>query len=304
MQQPSLFNSSNSQTNASIFNFATSVQPSAQHSTQLPLQSQSFSFGLAANKTEAAIKPFQFNIGEQNKNPLQTVDLKPTASTSNLFNFAAKPMQSQQQANQAQLSHSQIAQLQSQPQLFNLLQSKPIQQNTSLAIPQQLSTVEQTKPLQQEAINLTKSLQSVSSNSQLGSLQQSQQQQQQQQQQRQQQQFFQMQTLNQPNSQALIQTPTLNMPAQLMAIKQPQQQQDQIQIKTTQLLPKPTQITSNETAVKLKQFQLELDEFKSNVTKLFGGKDLAKHLLDLSVIKKAKTSEEAFLKLDKDIKVF
>ena len=48
----------------------------------------------------------------------------------------------------------------------------------------------------------------------------------------------------------------------------------------------------------IQNFTVELNDFKQNVNKLFSGKDLSKCLLNLSVIKDTKISQERFNKLE------
>ena len=54
---------------------------------------------------------------------------------------------------------------------------------------------------------------------------------------------------------------------------------------------------------RIKSFAAELCEFKENFNKLFNGKDLAKCLLNLSVIKDTKAAEEGIKKISEEMKV-
>lgn len=57
------------------------------------------------------------------------------------------------------------------------------------------------------------------------------------------------------------------------------------------------------TDTRIKSFAAELSEFKENFNKLFNGKDLAKCLLNLSVIKDTKAAAEVVKKISEEMKV-
>ncbi len=78
---------------------------------------------------------------------------------------------------------------------------------------------------------------------------------------------------------------------------QPQQQQQQQQ---QQLQPHQLQ---QDSVRRVREFMSEFDEFRTNVAKLFSGKDLSKQLLNLSIIKDTKKMEQTYLKLIDEMKV-
>ena len=57
------------------------------------------------------------------------------------------------------------------------------------------------------------------------------------------------------------------------------------------------------TRTRIDQFSQELNDFKKSFDKLFNGKDLSKYPLSLSVVKETKKCEEAFKKLNDEMKV-
>ena len=79
------------------------------------------------------------------------------------------------------------------------------------------------------------------------------------------------------------------------------QQQQQNMLKTTQA-PKAVD-DGLSTDARIKSFAAELNEFRENFNKLFNGKDLAKCLLNLSVIKDTKSAEEIIKKISEEMKV-
>lgn len=69
----------------------------------------------------------------------------------------------------------------------------------------------------------------------------------------------------------------------------------------------PTQAKNIETITDqsdncIEEFCKELEELKGNVVKLFNGKDLSKHLLNISVIKETKKLDEVYKKLNEEMK--
>jgi hypothetical protein len=64
--------------------------------------------------------------------------------------------------------------------------------------------------------------------------------------------------------------------------------------------PEENYMSTNE---RIKSFTNQLEDFKQSVNKLFSGKDLTKCLLNLSVIKDTKMTEERFKKLKDETQV-
>ena len=93
------------------------------------------------------------------------------------------------------------------------------------------------------------------------------------------------------------------MPAQKQQQEQqkPQQQQQQ---------PKPQEASktselegSVDLATRVRLFATEVDELKQSVAKLFNGKDISKCLINLTVIKETKMTEQNFAHLNAEMKV-
>lgn len=57
------------------------------------------------------------------------------------------------------------------------------------------------------------------------------------------------------------------------------------------------------TRARIDNFSQELNDFKKSFDKIFNGKDLSKYSLSLSVVKETKKCEEAFKKVNEDMKV-
>ena len=116
------------------------------------------------------------------------------------------------------------------------------------------------------------------------------------------------------------QPPAQLQPQQIMQSKQQnlqqQQQQQQQQFQSTVSNSPMTPIVKQKCATphmqpqhyqedslsRVRGFTAELDEFKTSVAKLFGGKDLSKQLLSLGIVKDTKKTEEAYLKLIGEMK--
>ncbi len=93
---------------------------------------------------------------------------------------------------------------------------------------------------------------------------------------------------------------------------QQQQQQQQISKPSQQQIPIPKMLQFQKQAPeenfmstneRIKSFTSLLEDFKQSVNKLFSGKDLTKCLLNLSVIKDTKMTEERFKKLKDETQV-
>jgi hypothetical protein len=118
----------------------------------------------------------------------------------------------------------------------------------------------------------------------------------------------------QQNQQQQFSTPN-QVPPQFMPQSQPQQAQ---QLQQLQQQPAQKQMSTpvgkqpqmqqphqlqQDSVRRVRDFIGELDEFRTNVAKLFSGKDLSKQLLNLSIIKDTKKMEQTYLSLIDEMKV-